>query len=248
MYSFAQIFKMDLSNNSKNVVLIGFNTVFFILMVMIFGFLSEGVYADPITSYNYYGVSLLVFTIFNGAMTATNSFMERDIKLPNLRIIHSPVGKTAIYFSKILASFIFNYVCHLLVVVLLMLTMNLNFGGHLFGYIMLLMLPLEFVSSALGVFFCCFFRTEETASTLISNVLSIFALLGGIFFSLESMGPSLAWISKFSPMKWIMDAFFTIIFDGDLSLLWPVLWLSIVASILLIYGCEKCFRTEDYLC
>ncbi|MGG0824642.1 ABC transporter permease [Paenibacillus turicensis] len=248
MYSFAQIFKMDLSNNSKNIVLIGFNTIFFLLIVLIFGFLSEGAYADPIASYNYYGISILVYSIFNGAMTATNSFMERDIKRPNLRIIHSPVGKSAIYFSKILSSFVFNYICHLLVVLLLMFTMNLNFGGQYFGYVLLLMVPLEFATSALGIFFCCLFKTEEIASTLLSNVLSILAFLGGVFFSLESMGPSIAWVSKLSPIKWITDAFFMVIFDSNFNLFWPVFGISILISAVLVYGCEKCFRTEDYLC
>lgn len=248
MYRFMQIFKMDFNNNIKNPVLIGYNTIFFLIIVLIFGFLSEGAYAVSTASYNYYAISLLVYTILNGAMTSTNSFLERDIQKPNLRIIHSPIGKASIYLSKILSSFVFNYVCHLFVIVLFMIVMGLNFGGSYFGYILLLMIPLEFAASALGVFFCCLFRTEDMASTLLSNVISIFAFLGGAFFSLDSMGPALAWISKLSPVKWVIDAFFSIIFDANLSLMWPVFWISILTSIALVVGCQRWFRTEDYLC
>ena len=72
MYRFFQIFKMDLSNNFKNPVLINFNSVFAIVMILIMGFLTSGNYANAMDAYNYYAVSFLIFGMMEGAMTATN--------------------------------------------------------------------------------------------------------------------------------------------------------------------------------
>lgn len=248
MYGFSQIFKMDMRNLVRNPVLVGYNTVFSVLMTLIMGFLTSGSYANSTDAYNYYLVSFLIYAMANGAMTATNCFMERDIKKPNLRIIHSPVGSFPIYFSKILSSALFDYVCHLLVLALLIPLFGLNFGGGNAVILILLMVPVEFAFAALGVLFCCIFKTEETASTILSTVVSIVAFLGGTFFSLDGMGSALAFASRLSPIKWLNDVFFAVIYDADLSFVPPVLLGTVILSALLVLGCVKLFRTEDYLC
>lgn len=248
MRGFVQIFKMDMENIIKNPVLVQYNLIFPVLITLIMGFLSSGMFANGTISYNYYAITFIIYSMMSGAMTATNIFMERDIKKPNLRIIHSPVGSFPIYFSKIVSSFIFDYVCHALVLIFLTAVLKLNLGGNYAGYVFLLMAPIEFAFAALGTLFCCFFKTETTASTLLSTINSILAFLGGTFFSLDGMGGVLAAASKVSPVKWINDAFLTIIFDSDLSLLLPVFLGSIVISVILVLGCKKFFRTEDYLC
>lgn len=248
MRGFISIFKMDMLNIIKNPVLLGSNTVFDILLVFIMGFLTSGTYANSSDAYNYYLVSFLIYDMLNGAMTATNCFMERDIKKPNLRIIHSPVGCFPIYFSKIASSALFDYICHLLVLAILVPTLHLNLGGANAGYIILLMAPIEFASSALGVLFCCIFKTEEAASALLSSAISILAFLGGTFFSFDGMGGALAFASRLSLVKWLTDDFFAIIFDANLSPVIPLFAGSIILSALLVFGCSRFFRTEDYLC
>lgn len=246
MSRFFQIFKMDLLNNFKNPVLVGFNTVFAVLMIGIMGFLTSGNYARPIDAYNYYAVSFLIFGMMQGAMTATNCFMERDIKKPNLRILYSPCGRFPIYFSKILASFGFDYVLHGLLV-LLFWRVGVNVGGVNTGWILLMMAPVEFAWAALGVLFCCLFHSEETASTILSLFVNILVFLGGVFFSLDGMGPALAFISRLSPAKWLMDVFFAVIYDGNLSGVAPVMLAAVGAGALFTAACARTFRVEDYL-
>lgn len=246
MYRFWQIFKMDLMNNFKNPILINYNTVFAIAMILIMGYLSSGNYTNGIDAYNYYAVAFLIFGILEGAMTATNCFMERDIKKPNLRILYSPCGSFPVYFSKIAASFVFDYVLHA-ALCFVFLSMGINLGGWNIGWLLLMMIPVEFASAALGVFFCCIFHCEETASSILSLFVSIFAFLGGAFFSLDGMGTALAFASRFSPVKWLIDAFFAVIYDGNLTVVVPVILAATGLGVLLTVGCAKTFRTEDYL-
>ena len=246
MYRFWQIFKMDLGNNFKNPILINYNTVFAIAMILIMGYLSSGNYTNGIDSYNYYAVAFLIFGMLEGAMTATNCFMERDIKKPNLRILYSPCGRFPVYFSKIAASFVFDYVLHA-ALCFICVPIGINLGGWNLGWILLMMVPVEFAAAALGVLFCCIFHCEETASTILSLFVSIFAFLGGAFFSLDGMGSALAFASRLSPVKWLIDAFFAVIYDGNLSVVAPVLLISTAIGALLTLGCARTFRTEDYL-
>ncbi|HEX3026217.1 MAG TPA: ABC transporter permease [Clostridia bacterium] len=246
MRRFFSIFKMDMINLFKNPVLVGYNTVFAALLILIMGFLCSGNYADSKDSYQYYAVSLLIYGMLNGAMTASNCFMERDIKRPNLRIIFSPLGSFPIYFSKILSSFVFDYSLHLLLMIILCPLLHVTLGSNPVFFI-LLMAPIEFAAAALGIFFCCIFHCEETTSTLLSTVISLLCVLGGTFFSFDGMGRALAFASRLSPVKWLNDAFFALSCDNSLGYFWPVFIGATVLSVLLVLGCRLFFRTEDYL-
>ncbi len=114
-------------------------------------------------------------------------------------------------------------------------------------YFIALMAPVEFAAAALGTFFCCIFHCEETTSALLSLTVSVLCILGGTFFSLDGLGPALAFISKLSPVKWLNEAFFTVACDHSLTLFWPVFLGATVVSALLVLGCRLFFRTEDYL-
>jgi ABC-2 type transport system permease protein len=246
MYRFSMIFRMDMINLMKNPVLVGYNTIFAMLLILIMGFLCGGDYAEIKDAYQYYTITLVVYGMLNGAMTASNCFMERDIKRPNLRIIYSPAGSFPIYFSKILSSFVFDYGLHLILLAVLCPFLNVTLGARPIFFI-LLMAPVEFAAAALGVFFCCVFHCEETTSTLLSTVITILCVLGGAFFSLDGMGSTAALVSKFSPVKWINDAFFAISCDNGLHLFWPVFAGATLLSALLVIGCRIMFKTEDYL-
>lgn len=246
MRRFLSVFKMDMINLFKNPVLVGYNTIFAALLILIMGFLCSGNYADSKDSYQYYTVSLLIYGMLNGAMTASNCFMERDIKRPNLRIIFSPVGSFQIYFSKILSSFVFDYSLHLLLMMILCPLLHVTLGSNPVFFI-LLMAPIEFAAAALGIFFCCIFHCEETTSMLLSTVISLLCALGGTFFSFDGMGSALAFASRLSPVKWLNDAFFALSCDNSIAYFWPVFLGATVLSVLLVLGCRLFFRTEDYL-
>ena len=246
MRRFLSVLRMDLLNLFKNPVLVGYNTLFALILILVLGFLSGGNYADIRDSYQYYAVSMVVYGMLNGAMTASNCFMERDIKRPNLRIIYSPVGGFSIYFSKILASFLFDYLLHILLIVILCPALQVTLGASPALFV-LLMAPVEFASAALGTFFCCIFKCEETTSSLLSTLVSIFSFLGGTFFSLDGMGSALAFASRLSPVKWLNDAFFALACDNSAAYFWPVFLGGTLLSVLLVLGCRIFFRTEDYL-
>lgn len=246
MRNFLSILKMDLINLFKNPVLVGYNTVFSALLIFIMGYLCGGNYADSKDAYQYYMVSLMIYGMLNGAMTASNCFMERDIKRPNLRIIYSPAGSFQIYFSKIIASFMFNYGLHLLLLVIMCPILKVSLGSNA-AFFILLMAPVEFAAVSLGIFFCCIFHCEETTSTLLSTVISLFCVLGGSFFSLDGKGSVLFFVTRLSPVKWLNTAFFTLSCDNSLKFFWPVFISASIISVLLVLGCRLFFRTEDYI-
>lgn len=246
MKDFLPIFEMDVRNLFRNPVLIGYNTVFAGGLILIMGWLMGDSYAQVSDAYQYYAITFLVYGMFSGAMTATNCFMERDIKKPNLRIIYSPAGGSSVWLSKMLASFVFDYALHAVLVALCVFLLGITIGANPFVFLVL-MAPAELLGTALGTFGCCVLHSEELASTVISLVVSLLCVLGGTFFSPDALGGPIAMISFLSPVRWFDDGFFAIACDNDLSSFWPIFLGCLVAITVLVIGCKHFFRTEDYL-
>jgi ABC-2 type transport system permease protein len=218
-----------------------------IVLVLILGFLTSGGYGRNISSYDYYGVALMIFGIFNAATFSANSFMEERIKKPNMRLIHSPVRPFCVYFSKILASFVFCTAAYTAAALFFVLTVGVNYGGPDVWAAVLIMLAGIFFFSALGVTVCCLLKSEGITNNILSLLFSLFAIFGGLFFPVDGLGKAVAAISWVSPGKWILTACLRIIYDKDFSMLLPVCSLLIVLSIAAVALCGRFFKGEDYL-
>ena len=238
---------LDLVNLLTNVMWVVYAIAFPLALVMILGYLASGSYGASVTSYDYYGVSLMIYAIFNVATYSANSFMEERIKSPNLRIVHSPLSPFAIHFSKVLASFLFCLVSYSIVTLFLWLVMDVNYGGSYFVYLYLIMSLAIFFFAALGVMVCCLLKSESLTNSILSFLLSVLAVLGGVFFPIDSLGTVAAFISWLSPAKWILTCCFQIIYDHNLKLFIPTCGVLIVLSIVAVSLSSRLFKVEDYV-
>ncbi|MGW8958171.1 ABC transporter permease [Paenibacillus sp. NPDC055715] len=245
---FSIILKRDFINLATNVSLILSNTVFPLLLIFVLGYLGEGLYGgSDVTAYDYYGVTILIYSALNVSMTAANSFMDQNVKRSNLRILYAPIPKSFIYLSKTVATFLFTGLCSIALVAILQLVFNIRLGGTSAVYTAVVLLCFDLFSSALGVLFCCLFKGEELTNKILSIINSVLAILGGLFFQLDGLGRTAEVISFFSPVKWVVETVLRIVYDGDFSLFLPTLLSFVIASLLLLWGCKRIFKTEDYI-
>lgn len=246
--AFGVLFRRDLLNLFLNPAWIMFNTVFPLLLVIVLGYLTKGNYGGMgITSYDYYGVTLLLFGALSTGMTSANSFMERHIMASNLRVLYAPIRPSYVYSAKIVATWVFTAVCFAVVTAVLHFGLGVNFGGPRFGSVMTVVLLLSLLSSVVGVMACCLLRSEELANKAVSPVTQLMAVVGGLFFPLDGLSPTLARLSWFSPVKWVAEAVFRIIYDGDGSMFWPTVAVLIIGTGIAWVVCQRTFRTEDYV-
>lgn len=248
MYKFWVLVKRDLGNLITNPTLLSFNTVFPFALILILGFLANGSYgAGGVNGYDYYGVSMLVFSVLNVSVTASNTFMERTLRASNLRVIHSPVRGSWVYLSKIVSTFLFTAGCYLVTMALCALVLGVDYGGPRAGYVVALAMLFDLASASLGVLFCCVFKSEEVANRILSLANNIMAILGGVFFSFDGFGRVAGLVSGISPVKWVLHAMLGIIYDSNLSAFLPTALILAALTALCIAGCKLTFRTEDYV-
>ena len=237
---------MDLVNLATNPMWVFSAIGFPLVLIVILGFLMSGSYGSTVTSYDYYGVALLVFGIFNAATFSANSFMEERIKSPNMRIIHSPVPPSFIPISKILATSVFCTVAYTIVALTLHLALQVNYGAAVWAFF-IIMSGSVFFFSTLGVLVCCLLKSEGTTNQILSMLFTLFAVLGGVFFPVDGLGKAISAVSWISPAKWILSSFFRVIYDEDLSMVAPVCGGLVLLSSASVLMCVRLFRPEEYL-
>lgn len=240
------ISKADFKNLIKNPMWIFYGTLFPILLVVILGYLGKDSYGTDVTSYDYYGITLMIYGIITSGMTSANSFMELRIRKPNMRIIYAPVNVNVIYLSKILASFLFSFLCHLFDMVILVLIYNIHIAA--LPEIIILFALTELFSVALGIMCCCILKTEAMANQILSIAINLFAVLGGLLFSMDGYGKIIRAVSYISPAKWLVKVTFQMIYDNKLTLFYPTVMLLIVLIGLELLVCAKTFKKEDCIC
>ncbi|MEG7336995.1 ABC transporter permease [Bacillus sp. 0102A] len=197
--SLLKLITFDFMNIVRNPVLVIANTAFPFVLILVMGFVTKNSFgAGGVSSYDYYGVNMMIFAATLIAMTASNTFMEEKVKKANLRIVYAPVSTTGIYLSKLLSTWIFSVIMYSVNVLIAQTIFHLNFGG--------------------------------------------------VFFGIHRFGDTVNNISLFSPVKWVTECSFLLIYDHDFSMLLPVLSGLLFASIICIAVSHVVFKPEGYVC
>ncbi|GIP34923.1 ABC transporter permease [Paenibacillus sp. J2TS4] len=245
--NFIKIVKLDLINILKNPTLLISNTVLPLILIGVLGFATSGLFgAGDVSSYDYYGVTMMIFTALMIAMTVSNTFMEDKVKRGNARIVFAPVSKMEIYLSKVAATFIMGTLSYSALLLIGQYLFHMNFGGQNIGYIMLLISAFSLFGCCLGTMFCCIFKSEEGANAVLQVVVMLLVFFGGIFFPVANLGKFVETVSYLSPVKWMTESAFRIIYDHDFSLFLPVLALVLSGSFVCLLICQILYKPEEY--
>lgn len=243
---YLRVLFLDMKNLFTNLAWLFYAIVFPLLLIGILGYLTRDDYGIHIQSYDYYGVTLMIFSILNTATIAANAFMEERIKRGNLRIVYSPISSSWIYMSKIISAAIFDLICHLFVIVILVNAFEFHLGNH-YVSLLILMIIGELFSAALGVCMCCLLKSESLSNQILSLIIQLTAALGGVFFSLERFGHMFTTLSYLSPIKWMIQSCFLCIYDQKILPVYLCISAFIVGFIICIGLCQMNWKGEDCL-
>lgn len=246
--SLLKILRQDLGNIAHNPTLIFSNTLLPLILIGVMGFVTRGGFGtELVSSFDYYGVNMLIFSVGMIAITATNAFMEEQVKRGNFRIAYAPIPKQHIYLSKILSSYLLSAICYGILVPFCQYVFGLNMGGNNFIYFVLLLNIFGFCGCCFGTMFCCIFKEEEQANGIMQIPLFLSIILGGVIFQIHRFGGFINKLAVISPVKWVATCSYQIIYDNDLHLLLPVIIGLLLLSCLFIGACHILFKPEDYL-
>lgn len=218
------------------------------LLVGLFGFIFSSLYGgEGVTSYDYYGVTMMIYMIITSITITPNTFLQKKLRQGNIRISYAPVSKVSIYMSKILSSYLFMIITVSVNMILMNYFGIVNFGEKNFIYVLGLFWAFLLFTVTIGGAVCVILKTEELTNVILSNIATIFALLSGMFFPVDSLGKVVSRISNLSPVKWILDSTFSVIYDNNFEnyklIVFSLTLLSIACLVVMHFN----YKPEDYI-
>ena len=174
MIKFWTLFKHDLYNLISSPGTLSVFLIFPTILILLMGFLFDNLYHTTIiSSYDFYGVTMIFFIAMMGATVPANAFLEKHIKNGNTRIFYSPVSRVSIYSSKILTCFLFMALALTINIIIFDTISLVNFGSDKIGYVILLIINFVLFLTILSSAICVTLHSEELTNVILSNSMSV---------------------------------------------------------------------------
>jgi len=243
-----KLIKRDFKNLITTPVVIMACVVYPWLLVGLFGFIFSSLYGgEGVSSYDYYGVTMMIYIIIASITITPNTFMEKKLRQGNIRIAYAPVSKISIYMSKILSSYLFMVVTVSINMTLMNYFKIANLGGDNFIYVLVLFMAFLLFTVTIGGAVCVILKTEELTNMILSNVASVLALVSGMFFPVDSLGKVVSNLANLSPIKWILDSTFSVIYDNNFQNYTIIIFSLILLSMVCLVVMHFNYKPEDYI-
>jgi len=191
---------------------------------------------------DYYAVTMLTFTIMYSVMASMHALSgERTLGTSN-RMLCSPITKGEILIGKILGNVLFSIIQAVIIIGFSKYILKANWGNHI-GVIMLIVCAAAFMSTSLGISMSFFIKNQDALRQVLNMLATVLIFLGGGWFPIGDDG-ILGIISKLSPLKWVNDSIFQIIYSNNFSLVGAALGVCLGISVILIMLASFSFRKE----
>lgn len=243
-----KLIKQDFKNLITTPVVVMACVIYPWLLLGLFGFVFSSLYGgEGITSYDYYGVTMMIYIIIMSITITPNTFLEKKLRQGNIRIAYAPVSKISIYMSKILSSYLFMIITVSINMSLMNYFALVNFGGSNFVYILGLFWAFLLFTVTIGGALCVIIKEEELTNMILSDIGAVLALLSGMFFPVDSLGKVISKVSNLSPIKWILDSSFNVIYDNNFENYNAIILGLIFLSIMCLIVVHINYEPEDYI-
>lgn len=245
-YRLRKMIALDLLNLILNPTWMCFSILFPLLLIVIVGYMTQNLYGSLVTSYDYYGVTLMIYSALYSGTFSANCFMEEKIKKANLRSVYAPIQSWEIPLSKTVATFLYTLFFYTLVAIFTGVLFSINYGEHVFK-LWLLFASINFASSNVGVLMCCIFKSEGIANQILSIVTNIVGITAGLLFPTAALGQTFHDVCSALPLSKYMIVIFELIYDSSSpNYISALIWMSCISLIMIVLT-NFFFKGEDYV-
>jgi ABC-2 type transport system permease protein len=177
-------------------------------------------------------------------MTASYGITKERVRKTYNRVLISPIKRYEFFIGKLFGSIILTIIQMIVVILFSKYVLNAYLGENMliFGLIILAEIIMA-VSLGQGIAFLV--KNETAVSGLLNAIIPIMVLLGGGYFPLEQFGSNiLTTVAKISPLKWINDALFKVIYANDYSRVLQAIFINLIVAVAFLMAASIKYREE----
>jgi ABC-2 type transport system permease protein len=195
---------------------------------------------------DYYAVSMLTLILMYAASTSAASINGEKRTKTGSRILTAPVKKYEVLIGRILGDVLITSLQAAIVLIVSKYAVKAYWGqsGAMLPIIAVIFSEIIMaVSIGAGIAFSI--KNEQLSYGLINTTIPFLVFLGGGYIPLDQFNnPVLNTICKISPIKWINDAIFEIIYNNNFSIVPKTLIITFTIAIIFIAASAMIFRKE----
>lgn len=167
------------------------------------------------SSADYYAISMFTMITFYSIMSAMNLVLSDRQQGVASRIYLTGVSNSAILLGKLIGGMLATAVQLTLLYVFTRFVLRVNWGTNDWQIIGVTA-SLVYLSVAIGIGLAIGIRNQSFLTVASNAVIPIFAFLGGSYIPLSTLNSALInQLSNISPIKWVNDSLFYLIFGGQ---------------------------------
>ncbi|NTV90303.1 MAG: ABC transporter permease [Clostridiales bacterium] len=194
-------------------------------------------------SMDYYAITMLTLIIMYASLTGFWGIKtEKNLKTIN-RLLQGPVTKIEVFTGKITGGILVTILQMTIVILFSMFLLKTYWGNDLLT-VFLVLVSEAVMAVSIGTGIAYLISNDGTASGILNSVIPIFVLLGGGYVPLSQMGGVLLKISNFSPLKWVNESIFKVIYSGDYSMVAGALIFDFAVAALFLVAAAVLSRKE----
>lgn len=197
------------------------------------------------TSVGYYAVTMLTLAIMYASLSASNSITLEKVRKTWNRVIASPIKKYQLFVGKTLGQFLSIVIQMTVIIVASKLLLNAYWGEDIFS-VYLIILSEAFFTISLGIGIGFITKSPEIAPGILSAIIPFMIFMGGGYFPINTIDNNiLQGIANVSPIKWVNDALFKIIYANDYSYMGIAIAINMVAGLIFLMISVNAMRKES---
>lgn len=184
-------------------------------------------------SLDYYAVTILTMILLYSAQTGLWGIRSEVEGKTGPRILCAPVKRHELLTGIIMGSILVTFIQGFIVLLFSRLILKAYWGEHL-PIVLLVILTYSIMAVSIGAALAMIFRKSEAGSGIINIIIPIFVFLGGGYVPLDFMNGMIKKMSVVSPVRWVNQGLFQVIYEGRFSGAFISMGMNITISILFI--------------
>lgn len=204
--------------------------------------LSLGARKQP-GAMDYYAITMLTLIIMYAALTGTYAIRDEKTSKTMNRLLASPARKYEILTGKILGTFLITLLQVSVVILFSKYLFKTYWGSHL-GVVLGLVVTEVLMAVSLGIGITFILKNEMAVNSVLNLGIPVLVFLGGGYIPLNSFNKNLLLIENISPVRWMNQAVFRVIYSNDFRLVTPALAINLSLALLFILIASLSIRKE----
>lgn len=194
---------------------------------------------------DYYGVTMTTLIVMYAAMTAGYGMNSERVRNTINRMFVSPLRKQEIFAGKVIGFLLITMIQIGVVVVFGKYVIKVNWGDNI-GIILAVLSAEIAMSISIGIAVSFFAKSEAAMTGILNLIIPITIFLGGGYVPIEQINSKvISGLSKISPVKWINDSMFNVIYRNDYGTVISAILINIAIALVLLVFASLAFRREE---